>query len=99
MRILRNSNVPDRFETRSVLRQCSGLTSFAKYINVALLSYMRAFGNGPRDFEPWSSNRTLELAPSSPNYHTNGRVFELSTDLTCISHLHGGSLAVLGTNL
>ncbi|GFX27375.1 hypothetical protein TNCV_34741 [Trichonephila clavipes] len=25
-------------------------------INVALFSYMRAFGNGPRNFEPWSSD-------------------------------------------
>ncbi|GFU58488.1 hypothetical protein TNCV_697491 [Trichonephila clavipes] len=32
---------------------------------------------------------TPELAPPSPNYHTNGRTFQLSTDLTCIAALHG----------
>ncbi|GFW91910.1 hypothetical protein TNCV_4080701 [Trichonephila clavipes] len=35
---------------------------------------------------------TPELAPPSPIYHTNGRTFQLSTDLTCIAALHGGSL-------
>ncbi|GFY28979.1 hypothetical protein TNCV_4721071 [Trichonephila clavipes] len=42
---------------------------------------------------------TPELAPPSPNYHTNGSTFQLSTDLTCIAALHGGSLVVLGSNL
>ncbi|GFU88871.1 hypothetical protein TNCV_4445461 [Trichonephila clavipes] len=40
---------------------------------------------------------TPELAPPSSNYHTNGRTFEVSTDLTCIVPLHGGSLVVLVT--
>ncbi|GFT22065.1 hypothetical protein TNCV_3271261 [Trichonephila clavipes] len=31
---------------------------------------------------------TPEPALSSPNYHTNGRMFELSTDLTCIAAPH-----------
>ncbi|GFW97180.1 hypothetical protein TNCV_631851 [Trichonephila clavipes] len=31
---------------------------------------------------------TPKLAPTSPNYHTNGRSFQLSTDLTCIVALH-----------
>ncbi|GFS56010.1 hypothetical protein TNCV_2564531 [Trichonephila clavipes] len=31
---------------------------------------------------------TPELAPPSPNYHTNGRTFQLWTDLTCIAALH-----------
>ncbi|GFY33169.1 hypothetical protein TNCV_1240201 [Trichonephila clavipes] len=39
-----------------------------------------------------------ELAPPSPNYHTNGRTFQLSTDLAYIAALHGGSLVVLGSN-
>ncbi|GFW77233.1 hypothetical protein TNCV_2726631 [Trichonephila clavipes] len=39
---------------------------------------------------------TPELASPSPNYHTNGRTFQLSTDLTCIAALHGESLVVLG---
>ncbi|GFW91689.1 hypothetical protein TNCV_4501081 [Trichonephila clavipes] len=34
-------------------------------------SYTRAFGNGPRNFEPWLMTwMTPELAPLSPNYHT-----------------------------
>ncbi|GFW14059.1 hypothetical protein TNCV_3546481 [Trichonephila clavipes] len=34
-------------------------------------SYTRAFGDGPRNFEPWSSDvdDTLAVTPS-PNYHT-----------------------------
>ncbi|GFV73741.1 hypothetical protein TNCV_3548901 [Trichonephila clavipes] len=31
---------------------------------------------------------TPELAPPSPNYPTNGRIFQLSTDLTYITALH-----------
>ncbi|GFV42113.1 hypothetical protein TNCV_3544401 [Trichonephila clavipes] len=40
--------------------------------NVALFSYMRAFGDGPRNFEPWSSDvdDTCELTPPSTNYRT-----------------------------
>ncbi|GFX47481.1 uncharacterized protein TNCV_618401 [Trichonephila clavipes] len=34
---------------------------------------------------------TPELAPLSPNYHTNGKTFQLSTDLTCVAALHGSS--------
>ncbi|GFT98998.1 hypothetical protein TNCV_3793801 [Trichonephila clavipes] len=41
---------------------------------------------------------TPELAPTSPNYHINGRKFQLSTDLTCIAALHGRSLEVLRSN-
>ncbi|GFY20558.1 hypothetical protein TNCV_211901 [Trichonephila clavipes] len=41
---------------------------------------------------------TPELAPLSPNYHTNERTFQLSIDLTCIAALHGGSFVVLGSN-
>ncbi|GFU43693.1 ATP-dependent DNA helicase [Trichonephila clavipes] len=44
---------------------------------------------------------TPELAPPSPNFpphHTNWRTLQLSTDLTCIAALHGGSLVVLGSN-
>ncbi|GFV86154.1 hypothetical protein TNCV_671511 [Trichonephila clavipes] len=39
---------------------------------------------------------TPELAPPSPNYHTPN--YQLSTDLTCIAALHGGSLVVLDSN-
>ncbi|GFV94371.1 hypothetical protein TNCV_2268251 [Trichonephila clavipes] len=38
---------------------------------------------------------TPELATISPNYHTKGRTLQLSTELTCIAALHGGSLVVL----
>ncbi|GFY26909.1 uncharacterized protein TNCV_930501 [Trichonephila clavipes] len=49
------------------------------------------FCDGPRTFEPWSSDETTpELAPSSPNYHTNGRTLQLSTDLTSINSLKDG---------
>ncbi|GFX54203.1 hypothetical protein TNCV_2338371 [Trichonephila clavipes] len=41
---------------------------------------------------------TPVLAPRSPNYHTNGRTFELLTNLMCIATLHGGSSVVLGPN-
>ncbi|GFS68024.1 hypothetical protein TNCV_1362511 [Trichonephila clavipes] len=35
------------------------------------MSYTRAFGNGSRNFEPWSSDvDDTELAPTFPNYHT-----------------------------
>ncbi|GFW11302.1 hypothetical protein TNCV_3808221 [Trichonephila clavipes] len=32
---------------------------------------------------------TPELVSPSPNYRTNGRMFELTTDLTCIALLQG----------
>ncbi|GFV66570.1 hypothetical protein TNCV_3894611 [Trichonephila clavipes] len=40
-------------------------------INVALFSYTWAFGDGPRNFEPWSSDvdDTRDGTPS-PTYHT-----------------------------
>ncbi|GFW44595.1 hypothetical protein TNCV_4481411 [Trichonephila clavipes] len=39
---------------------------------------------------------TPELALPSPNYYTNRRTFQLSTDLTCIAGLHGGSFSGTG---
>ncbi|GFV92169.1 hypothetical protein TNCV_1896051 [Trichonephila clavipes] len=53
----------------------------------------RAIGNGPRHFESWSSD---EDDTPSPYYHTNGRIFELLTDLTCIAP--GEYLVVLSSN-
>ncbi|GFS82099.1 transposase, partial [Trichonephila clavipes] len=38
--------------------------------------------------------RKPELAPPSPNYHTNGKTFQLSTDLTCIAALHVCGLGI-----
>ncbi|GFX33062.1 hypothetical protein TNCV_5042301 [Trichonephila clavipes] len=61
--------------------------------------YTRAFGDGPRNFEPWSSDVDDPWTGTpSPNYHTNGWTFHLSTDLTCIAALHGESLVVMGSN-
>ncbi|GFW07283.1 hypothetical protein TNCV_3694751 [Trichonephila clavipes] len=61
--------------------------------------YRRAFGDGPRNFESWLSDvDDTRAASPSPNYHTNGRAFQLSTDLTCIAALHGGSSVVLRSN-
>ncbi|GFT96431.1 hypothetical protein TNCV_4569281 [Trichonephila clavipes] len=49
-----------------------------------------SFDDGPRNFEPWSSDvDEPELAPLSP-HHTNG--VSSPTGLTCIAALHGGSL-------
>ncbi|GFY02437.1 hypothetical protein TNCV_3503181 [Trichonephila clavipes] len=60
-------------------------------------SHTRAFVNGPRNFETWSSevNHTWARSPPPPfpNYHSNGRTFELRTDLSRIAPLHGGSSA------
>ncbi|GFV37236.1 hypothetical protein TNCV_2278101 [Trichonephila clavipes] len=40
-------------------------------ISVALFSYARAFGYGPRNFKPWSSDKDDTRAGTpSPNYHT-----------------------------
>ncbi|GFW93210.1 hypothetical protein TNCV_3333701 [Trichonephila clavipes] len=39
---------------------------------------------------------TPKLAAPSPNYHTNGRTFQLLTDLTCIAALHGGYSRAFG---
>ncbi|GFT55678.1 ccmar2 transposase [Trichonephila clavipes] len=64
-------------------------------VNLADQSFTRSFGDGPRNFEPWSSD--VDDTPS-PIYHTNERTFELSTDLTGIAALHGGSLVILGSN-
>ncbi|GFW09121.1 hypothetical protein TNCV_315321 [Trichonephila clavipes] len=45
-------------------------------MNVTPFSYSRAFGDGP----PWSSDvDDTRAGTPSPNNHTNGRTFELST--------------------
>ncbi|GFW12484.1 hypothetical protein TNCV_817371 [Trichonephila clavipes] len=55
---------------------------------------MRAFGNGHHNFKPWSSDEDDTRAGTpSPNYHTNGRTIELSTNLTCIASLHNGTFS------
>ncbi|GFX53752.1 uncharacterized protein TNCV_1596981 [Trichonephila clavipes] len=59
---------------------------------VTLFNYIRAFGDEPHKFEPWLNDEGPHLS-SHPlsllaNY-TNGRTFELSTDLKGITPLHG----------
>ncbi|GFW45401.1 hypothetical protein TNCV_4735081 [Trichonephila clavipes] len=62
-------------------------------------SYMRALGDGSRNIQPMSSDEDdTRAVTTSPNYHTNRRTFQLSTDFTCIAPLHGRSLVVLGSN-
>ncbi|GFX15639.1 hypothetical protein TNCV_2131251 [Trichonephila clavipes] len=39
-------------------------------INVSLFSYSRAFGNGPRHFEPWSRDEDDAKVAASLNFHT-----------------------------
>ncbi|GFY04332.1 hypothetical protein TNCV_4414201 [Trichonephila clavipes] len=75
---------------------CGGGDRWCRY-----LSYTRAFGDGPRHFEPWSSDGDDTLAGTplfKLPHHTNGRTFDLSTDLKRIAALHGGSLVVLGSS-
>ncbi|GFX03505.1 hypothetical protein TNCV_4750901 [Trichonephila clavipes] len=56
------------------------------------------FRDGSRNFEPCSSDEDNTLAGNSSNYHTNGRTYELSTDLMCFASQQGGSSVVLGSN-
>ncbi|GFW97472.1 hypothetical protein TNCV_4991481 [Trichonephila clavipes] len=86
------------FRTMMIRRGCGG--SEGVNINTVLFSYTRAFVVSDHVIlnhgqVMWT---TPGLAPPSPNYHTNGRTFQLSTDLACIAALHGGSLVVLGSN-
>ncbi|GFU90480.1 hypothetical protein TNCV_2574131 [Trichonephila clavipes] len=60
----------------------------ASELQLALFS-RGLWGDGPHNFEPWSSDEEDTLAGSpSPNYRINGRKFQLSTDLMCIRPLH-----------
>ncbi|GFT26070.1 BED-type domain-containing protein [Trichonephila clavipes] len=75
------------------------LSSKIKQVKVFENNYTRAFGDGSRNFEPWSNDvDDIRAGTPFPNYHTNGRTFQLSTDLACIAGLHGGSLVVPGSN-
>ncbi|GFY11625.1 hypothetical protein TNCV_4230941 [Trichonephila clavipes] len=75
-----------------------GYTDMHVFLKETLTGLHEDFDNGPRYFEPWSSDvDDTGAGTPSPNYHTNGRMFQLSTDLTCIAALHGGSLVVLAT--
>ncbi|GFU99367.1 hypothetical protein TNCV_3769191 [Trichonephila clavipes] len=80
----------------SVLSNCPAVYKYGCAAQVvlidALFSCTRAFGDVilNRGQVTWT---TPELA-----HRTNGRTFQLSTDLTCIAALHGGLLVVLGSN-
>ncbi|GFW81014.1 hypothetical protein TNCV_4803821 [Trichonephila clavipes] len=67
----------------------------------SLGTYTRAFGDGPRHFEPWLTDEDLTRASTSLSkllLHTNWRTFELSINLTRIAALQGGFLVELGSN-
>ncbi|GFX56623.1 hypothetical protein TNCV_3954501 [Trichonephila clavipes] len=50
---------------------CVSPKHYHSIIFVALFSYTRAFGDGPRNFEPWSSEVDDTWAGTpTPNYHT-----------------------------
>ncbi|GFV37255.1 hypothetical protein TNCV_92281 [Trichonephila clavipes] len=52
----------------TILRPTSQNESFSSGL---VICYTRAFGDGPRNYEPWSSDQDdTELAPRSPNYHS-----------------------------
>ncbi|GFV15433.1 hypothetical protein TNCV_4834591 [Trichonephila clavipes] len=61
---------------------------------------LESFGNGPRNFEPWSSDGISELVPPSPNFHTTLTRGHLSPDIFSVHRppLHGGSSAISGSN-
>ncbi|GFV59845.1 hypothetical protein TNCV_4739731 [Trichonephila clavipes] len=52
--LLRNLTQEVRF--RLTTRSEHGLMHLGLNVNVALFGYTRAFGDGPRNFEPWSSD-------------------------------------------
>ncbi|GFU48897.1 hypothetical protein TNCV_3209011 [Trichonephila clavipes] len=69
--------------------------------NELLFNFSRAFGDGPRNFEPWSSEKDLlELEVPSPNFHITPTGGYLSLDIFNVhrSPLLGGSLVVLVSN-
>ncbi|GFY11686.1 hypothetical protein TNCV_4231551 [Trichonephila clavipes] len=59
-----------------------------------ILGYTRAFDDVILNHGQvtWT---TPELAPPSPNYHTNGRTFQLSTHLACTVVLSGTALELV----
>ncbi|GFU44242.1 hypothetical protein TNCV_2151961 [Trichonephila clavipes] len=61
---------------------CGEALKVGKTVKEQLQGYLRAFGNGPSNFEPWSSGEddTRGGTPSSSYQSTpTGRMFELST--------------------
>ncbi|GFX32015.1 hypothetical protein TNCV_4098661 [Trichonephila clavipes] len=64
------------------------------------MSYSRAFGDGPRNFEPWSSDQDDTcVGTTSPNFNTPPTGGRLSSDIFYVHRppLLGGSSAVLGS--
>ncbi|GFW71638.1 hypothetical protein TNCV_2548511 [Trichonephila clavipes] len=65
------------------------------------LSYTKAFGDGPRNFEPWSSNEEDTSADKpSHNFYTTPTGGRLRINIFNVHrpHLHGGSSVALGSN-
>ncbi|GFX29357.1 hypothetical protein TNCV_3218911 [Trichonephila clavipes] len=83
-------------DTYHKLKNSQNSNDFKNILKKELLpSDLRTFGDEPRNFESWSSD---ESAPSSPNYYTNERTFELTTNLTRIAPQQGGSSVAIGWN-
>ncbi|GFV21787.1 hypothetical protein TNCV_2689201, partial [Trichonephila clavipes] len=63
--------------------------------------YTRAFGDGPRNFEPFMVSDVDDTRAGTPNStpQIQRETFQLSTDLTCIAALHGGSSVSTGIEL
>ncbi|GFV56412.1 hypothetical protein TNCV_1709621 [Trichonephila clavipes] len=86
----------DRLNVHRPLPYTTGLQLYKARAHDTPVTYTRTFGDELRNFGPWSSDVDDTSADTpSPNYHTKGRTFELSTDFTCIASLHNGSLVVL----
>ncbi|GFT07878.1 hypothetical protein TNCV_1214491 [Trichonephila clavipes] len=96
----RSQNVPRSGPL--MLERCNEL---AKQMGITFSAnpgcYLRVFGNGFRNFEPWLSDEDDTRAGnplSQLTHNPNRSTFELLTDLTCITPLCGRSSVVLGYN-
>ncbi|GFW36104.1 hypothetical protein TNCV_4929671 [Trichonephila clavipes] len=58
--------------------------------------FTRAFGDGPRNFEPWSSDDD-DTSAGTPPHHTNGRSFESRYIQCALAPLHCASSVVSGS--
>ncbi|GFV83612.1 hypothetical protein TNCV_3611881 [Trichonephila clavipes] len=88
-----------RYRLQEGLRLCK--VKMNRKSEVALFSYSRGFGDGPRNFEPWSSDEDdTRTDTASPNFHTTPTRGRLSVIIfnVHLPPLHGGSSAVLGSN-
>ncbi|GFS79538.1 hypothetical protein TNCV_2370491 [Trichonephila clavipes] len=89
-------------ESKLILKRGCNATPVVTNPPSSQTKYTKASGDGSRNLEPLSSNEDDAYAGTPLSkllHHTNGRKFEISTDLMCIAPLHGGSSAVLGLEL